>query len=187
MRCFSNAIMLLAVFELGGCASPTIPVTYSAQNVTRLKGELSIGDFTYRPAVEKKVKPNQVQNTAPLGQIYIGANIADLAKRATALELEKSGVGIGEQHEIQVSGEVMEFKADDFGYSIDWTYSIQYKLCRMKDSQVLLNKLYVADLKHTGKTGAAADFAPSINEMILSAYEKFINDNDVRALLQPRQ
>lgn len=200
---------IVTVFLLTGCAG-TIPVTYSAQNFVRYVGKADIGNFTYIPAdvdivgganaisdVKRyrnlkrgetppprglaKVAPNQLQNTA-VGSIYVGVNIADLVKRATALELEKTGFLIGDNNSIQVSGDVLEFKLNDLGYSVDWTYSIRYKLVQKSDGLELLNKVYEADPKKTGKFGMPADYAPSINEMILSAYNKFITDEKVRKI-----
>lgn len=178
-----NSAGLIPLALCLGCAAATIPINYSAQNLVKLQGKVAIGTFSYRPADEKKVKPNQIQNTA-MGRIFVGVDIKDFVKRATALELEKSGIVITETAPVILHGEVQEFKADDFGYSVDWSYSIKYQLEQMGTSKTLLDKVYVADRKKTGKTGAAADFSPSINEMILSAFEKFMNDHDAREILK---
>lgn len=170
---------LTAILFLYGCAG-TLPVTYVPQNFARYHGNIDIGRFTYEPADQGLVKPNQIQNTA-LGQIYIGANVSDFVQRATAAELEKTGFNISDQNPIQLTGEVLEFKADDLGYSVDWSYSIRYILTRKNDSTVLLNKVYIAEPKKTGKfSRSASDYSPSVNEMVLSGYDKFIRDNEVR-------
>jgi len=177
---YLNAILgLVSTILIYGCAG-TLPVTYVPQNFARYQGRVDIGHFTYEAADQGKVKPNQIQNTA-LGQIYIGANVSDFVQRATALELEKTGFNISDSNPLQISGEVLEFKADDLGYSVDWTYSIRYKVTRKKDSSELLNKVYTAEPKKTGKfSRAAADYGPSVNEMVLSGYDKFIRDEEVR-------
>ena len=41
---------------------------------------------------------------------------------------------------------------------------------------------YTADLKNTGKFNSAADYGPSVNEMILAGYDKFISDDEVRRI-----
>ena len=136
-------IMLLA-----GC-SGTIPVTQSAyipQNFTRYEGRVSIGEFTYEPARRlthlghPKIAPNQLENTA-VGSIYLSANVSDLVQRATALELEKTGFSLSGSNAIELSGDVLEFKADDLGYSVDWTYSIRYTIRDRRNATVLLNKV----------------------------------------------
>jgi len=163
---------------LTGC-SFTIPVNYSAQNYVRYEGRTAIGRFTYVPADTGTVAANQIQSTA-IGGIFVAANIADLVQRATALELEKTGFKLSDNNPLVVSGEVLEFKADNFGYSVDWSYSVRYRIIRKSDGKELLNKVYVAVPKKTGKFGPPADYAPSINEMILSGYDKFISDEQVR-------
>lgn len=176
-----NTILgLIIVLLVSGCAG-TIPVTYVPQNFVRYSGQTDVGTFSYEPSDKGKVQPNQIQNTA-VGSVYIGANIADLVQRATALELEKTGFTIGQGHPIQVSGNVLEFKADDLGFSVIWTYSIRYKLTRKADSTVLLDKIYTADPKKTGKFNTAADYGPSVNEMILGGYDKFIRDEEVKRI-----
>lgn len=173
---------LLFMFPFG-CASATIPVNYTAQNTVRIKGAMSIGEFRYLPTEEGKVKPNQVKNTA-MGAVYIGANIADLVRRATVVELEQSGISIAEDSPLELSGDVIEFTADDFGYSVDWSYSVRYRIVRAGDLKPVLDKVYEADRKKTGKTGAAIDFGPSICEMIRSSFERFVGDPEVRAILK---
>jgi len=129
--------------------------------------------------MQGRVAPNQIANTA-IGNIYIGANIADLVQRATALELEKTGFLIGENSPLQISGDVLMFKAADLGYSIDWTYSVRYRITNKSNNADLFSRVYVAEPKRTGKFGMPADYGPSINEMILSGYDQFIRDREVR-------
>lgn len=184
MENLSKALIgVIAALFLTGCAG-TIPVTYTPQNYVRYAGASDIGKFEYAAATNGKVAPNQIENTA-VGGIFFGVNVADLVQRATALELEKTGFAVGDKHPLQLSGDVLEFMADDLGYSVDWSYSIRYKIVRKSDSIVLLDKIYKADQKKTGKFGLAADFSPSVNEMILSGYDKFIKDDQVRKIYSP--
>lgn len=179
-KLLNTLVIASAAWVLCGCAG-TIPVTYTPQNFVRYHGEADIGHFSYKPAEQGKVKPNQLQNTA-VGSVYIGVNIAELVQRATALELEKTGFVIGDTHPLQISGEVLEFKADDFGYSVLWTYSIRYTIARKADSTILFDKICTAEPKKTGKFSLAADYSPSINEMILAGYDRFIKDSEVRKI-----
>ena len=174
------SVVALSIGTLAGCAG-TIPVNYTPQNIVRYVGSAHIGAFTYQPAQEGKVANNQIQNTA-IGKIFLPSNVSDLVMRATALELEKTGINIG-AGDIQVSGDVLEFKAADLGYSVDWTYSVRYVITENSGGTQLLSKIYTADPIRTGKFGAAADFSSSINDAILSGYSKFIGDPEVRAIL----
>jgi hypothetical protein len=126
--CCKRSSAVIAALLLAGCAG-TIPVNYSPQNFARYEGRADVGPFGYAPADTGKVKPNQIQSTA-MGTILLTANIADLVQRATALELEKTGIRLGDSNPLMVSGEVLEFKADDLGYSVDWTYAVRYKISR---------------------------------------------------------
>ena len=177
-RHFLIALGLSTALLLYGCAA-TIPVSYIAQNFVRSEGRASIGHFTYEPADQGKVKANQIQNTA-IGSIYLAVNVADLVQRATALELEKTGFVIGDDNPLRVGGNVLEFKANDLGYTVRWTYRIRYSIIRGGDSVELFSKQYEADPKTTGKFGLPSDYGPSINELILSGYNKFIRDEEVR-------
>lgn len=176
----TTALGFIILLFLAGCAG-TIPVDYEPHNFVRYEGGASIGKFTYKPAQTGDVAPNQIQNTA-LGSIYMAVKVADLVQRATALELEKTGFSIGSNNPLRVSGTVLEFKAADFGYSVDWTYVIRYVISRKETGAELLNEVYAADPVTTGKFGRPADYAPSINELILSAYGN-IRDPQVRKLL----
>ncbi|SLM49944.1 conserved exported protein of unknown function [Nitrospira japonica] len=180
MRCPIVTTLVFGMMSLAGCAA-TIPVNYTAQNFARYEGRANVGSFQYVPANTGKVAPNQIQSTA-IGSIYVAANVADLVQRATALELEKTGFRLGDNNPLVLSGDILEFQADDLGYSVDWSYSIRYKISRKADGSELLNKIYLADRKTTGKFGEASDYAPSINEMILSGYDKFIRDDQVRKI-----
>lgn len=175
-------VAIIASVFLCGCAA-TIPVTYTAQNFERYQGRASIGTFTYVPADHGKVKPNQIQNTAA-GDAFVTVNIAEYVQRSTALELEKTGFVLDDSNPLQVSGDVLEFKADDLGYSVTWTYSIRYKITRKSDSKILLDKVYVADPKKTGKFGLPSDYTSAVNEMILAGYDKFIRDEEVRKIFR---
>ncbi|AFU18677.1 MULTISPECIES: hypothetical protein [Actinobacillus] len=179
-------LLLAGLFSaiLTGC-SVTLPVSsYVPQNYTRFNGNVEMGEFTYQPFQQGKVKSNQMQNTAG-GQIFTSSNIADLAKRGTALELEKTGIRLVDSN-VKLSGAVKEFKMDDLGYSVDWTYIINYTLTSTNTSAVLLNKDYVADPRKTGKFGLPIDYANAANDMILSGYNKFITDPEVRKILEKK-
>ena len=166
---------------LSACAG-TIPVAYEPQNFVRYEGRADVGKFTYTPAQLGKLDPNQIENTAVGTTIYIGADVAEFVRRATALELEKTGVALTDRSPVQVSGEVLRFKAGDFGFNIDWTYCVRYKVTRKSDSREVLDAVYKVE-KKSGKSNLASDLTPSVNELILSGYDQFIRDDRTRAVL----
>lgn len=134
-----------------------------------------MGEFVYAPVAEGKIKSNQIQNTA-IGSLYMAEDVADLVKRATALEFERSGLTVIDRAQNEIRGDIYEFKADDLGFSVDWTYKIKYGLYDTATGDELLSNIYEADPKRTGKFGLPSDFTPSINQMIRNALEKFMAD-----------
>lgn len=172
----------MLAFMFSGCAV-TLPTTsYTPQNYVKASGKVEIGSFVYQPYVDGKVKKaNQMQNTAA-GQIYLSMDIADYAKRGTALELEKSGVELTDTAKILIDGNVIEFMADDLGYSVDLKYSIQYKIIDKRTSQILFDKVFVAPQKKIGKFGDAVSFTTVASEMVLAGYELFIRDSGVKRI-----
>lgn len=174
---------------LSGCAG-TIPTdSYVPQNFVRyeFQNKTDMDLFTYAPLSDPRLnlKPNQIQNTA-IGSIFISTNVADLVKRATALELEKTGIFLTDQANIAIGGEVLEFKADDLGYSVHWTYGVRYRILEKSSGKKLYEQEYRPEMKKTGKFGLAGDYAPIIHEIILNGYDMFIRDPEVRILLDKR-
>jgi hypothetical protein len=170
---------ILAFVLVCGCAE-TIPVKYEAQNVVRYEGQAEVGKFTYT-ATQDGIASNQLENTEP-ASVYIGADVADLVRRATALELEKTGVVLTERSPIRLSGDVLRFLKDDLGINVDWTYCVRYRLARKSDSREVFDAVYKV-AKRSGKSKLAADMAPTVNELILSAYDQFIRDGRARGIL----
>ena len=169
---------------LTGCAVTLPTNAYTPQNFVRTQGEVGMGEFDYAPYVEGKIKnANQIQSTAA-GQIFISTNVADFVKRGTALELEKSGVVLDDASLIQLCATIIEFKADDLGYSVHWHYSIQYRIIQKGDNIILFSKTFTPQFKKTGKFGLPMDYANTVGEMILSGYDMFIRDPDAKRLLE---
>jgi hypothetical protein len=67
------------------------------------------------------MESNQIKNTA-IGKIYIGSDIAKFVQRATALEMERSGIILDDRGGRVVVGNIRDITADDLGYSVDWSY-----------------------------------------------------------------
>lgn len=184
MKCLPKFVVLgvatVGFLALAGC-SGTIPVNYTPHNIVRYQGDVDVGQFSYAPAKAGKVKTNQVANTA-VGSIYLPTNVSDLVRRATAAELEKTGFKLDTSSPLRLTGTILNFEADDLGYSVDWSYAIRYVITNVLNGKQLLSKKYSADPVKTGKFGQASDYSSSINNLILSAYTKFIRDPMVKEI-----
>jgi hypothetical protein len=166
----------LACFLILTACSSTVPVSYQPQSYMKIgSGEVEIGTFGYQAAQNGIAKPNEIKNTA-LGNIYMSTKVSDFVQRATALELERAGIQARGGAAYRVEGNVLNFTADDLGYSVDWEYSIRYKLLNSKTQQNLIDKIYYSDVVRTGKFGNPSDYTALLNEMILKALEKFMRD-----------
>lgn len=179
---FSSSILVLS-----GCAVTLPTNSYTPQNFVRKTGSVDMGTFTYIPYIQGMVKkPNQIQNTAA-GSMYISMDVSDFVKRGTALELEKSGISLNPASPIKLDGNVLEFKADDLGYSVDWSYKIQYKLVQRSDSTVLFDKTFAPAPKKTGKFGLPLDYANIAAECVLAGYDLFIRDPHAARILETNE
>ncbi|SKA89474.1 hypothetical protein SAMN02745704_02142 [Paucidesulfovibrio gracilis DSM 16080] len=180
-------LMCLAVFLVSGCAG-TLPVnSYEPQNIVRCQGKASIDEFTYAPFERGEVsEKNQIHNTA-LGNIYISTDVAQLVRRATALELEKTGIALTEDAPYAVEGEVTDFVIDDLGYSVDWEYAVTYSIRDKSTNALAFQKTFRPEPVHSGKFGRPSDFSQTVSEIILSGYNMFIHDQGALNLLRTDQ
>ena len=106
-----------------GCVMTT-PVNYAPSSVLSASGRVSVLDFAYMPAINGKVKPNQVRNTA-IGSVLFEQNVGTLFRDAVFKELRFVGVKVDDQFRT-LTGEIEEFLIDDLGYRIDWTVRVTY-------------------------------------------------------------
>jgi len=170
---------------LGGCAGLIPTTSYIPQNVIRYehKNSVDVGTFTYVPELEGERDANQLQFVG-IGDIHISTSVSEMVKRATGLELEKTGIFLNDLSGISVNGDVLIMKANVIGFSMTWDYTIRYKIIQKKGQKLLLSKEYQIPTKRTGKFNTTpSDYSQIINEMVLTGYEMFIRDPEVRALL----
>lgn len=181
----SLILLIIGIAMCSGCAVTLPTDAYTPQNYVRTSGKVDIGNFTYVPFLNgKKVKkPNQIENTAA-GSLYISTEVANFVKRVTALELEKSGVVLDTNAPLRLDANVLEFKADDLGYSVDWSYKVQYKLIDKATDTVVYDKSFAPPIRKGGKFGEAEAFTTVASETVLSGYDLFIRDLDVQRLLK---
>lgn len=169
---------------LAACTG-TVPASYTPQSIVRIgTGAIEVGKFGYAPAQSGKVAPNQLQNTA-MGKVVIGANVSDFVRRATALELERAGLELLNAAPYRVEGDVQRFMLDDLGYSVDWNYAVRYRLVETAGDRTIIDQVYASPQINTGKFGSPSDYTPSLNQMIIPAAEKFMEDMRKTGLFEP--
>lgn len=173
----------LACIVLIGCSSTLIIPSYFPKNYTNFPGKAVTGNFLYEPFMKGKVKSNQIQNTA-VGEILLSSDVSNIVKIGTELELKKTGITFDNAN-LKLIGIIKEFKLDDLGVGVDFTYIINYKLIDIKTSNVLLDKEYLGD-KMRGTNAVPIDLPNAVNDMIASGYNKFITDPDVRKILEKK-
>ena len=129
-----------------------------------------------------KVRESQPENTA-MGTIYFDQSIGEMVKHFTAKELSMTGikVGIGK---LTILGNVKKLKIDDLGYSVDFSYTINYKL--LKNGEIVWDKDYSPTIVTVSKFESSPRemITSQTYRLIASGYEKFINDNGVKTLLE---
>ena len=128
-----SGLMLLA-----SCSTSLPMDVYLPQNHIRYTGIVQMGEFNYIPYQRGLVKSNRIKRGTG-GGITLSKDIALLVERNTALELEKTGVSLGDSQLI-ITGEIQEFRVDDFGFNAEFSYLITYKLLDSKTSKIILNK-----------------------------------------------
>lgn len=176
--------VILATLFLSGC-SATLPTAYSGiyqpRNYTLLEGNVLLGNFTYLPAQQGRLKDSQVENTA-IGTLYLDKSIGDLAKEITAAELKHSGVTVGKGN-IAILGDVKKLKLDDLGYSVDFSYTINYKIT--KNNSIIFSKDYSPSTITVSKFDGGRAFAvQNIYKLMGSGYDQFITDPEAKRILE---
>jgi len=81
-------------------------------------------------------------------------------------------------------GNVKKLKIDDLGYSVDFSYTINYKL--LKNGEIVWDKDYSPTIVTVSKFESSPRemITSQTYRLIASGYEKFINDNGVKTLLE---
>lgn len=205
MRRLVLILMAVAVLGLVGCGKMrTRPVdSYVPESTTRYQhgAAVSVEKFIYVPASTGAVRGDQVENTA-IGNVYLGVNIDYLVRKATKLELEKSGLmvvdgpaitGDGKLQTIEgagfsIEGDILLFKADDLGFRVNWYYTIRYKILRKNTGETVFSREYSPPMMRTQKqVRHQAILVGYIHKVIANGVALFIQDEDVRKILdEPR-
>lgn len=183
---FFNLFSVVGLLSLSLTGCVQLPAaSYTPQNFggnIKYDGKANIGKFTYVPFERGEVKSNQIENRG-LGQILIEGDIAELVQRGTTIELERTGIKLGDA-KYTIIGRIKTFHNDHIGFNARWSYLINYQILNSKTSAIELDKDYYADPKTISKFSATiGSLIKDINELIYSAYHKFISDPQTRKLL----
>lgn len=171
----SASLVLTAFISLSGCVA-TLPVNYAPSSTMSVSGTISVADFSYSPAENGRVKPNQIRNTA-IGNMYFDQNIDLLVRDAVFKELRFVGIKVnGEDNKL--TGEIEEFLIDDLGYSVDWTLRIRYV------AKGVDGVLYESTKETKRKTGKFANLFGALNETIKLNVEELLKDSEFISVIQ---
>ncbi len=164
-----------AALLLSGCAG-TVPVNYAPSSSLSASGSIEVTDFKYMPAVNGKMKPNQVRNTA-LGTVLLDKNVDQFFRDAVFTELRFVGVKVAGSNK-RLSGEINEFLIDDLGYSIDWTLDVHYVVTDMSGKTI-----YDSTKTTKNRTAKFTEPLTALNVQLKQNIEALIQDsNFVRAI-----
>ena len=178
-------LTLICSLWFTGCSGHIPTEVYVPQNTMRYNNQnvVEVSRFTYEPVAALGMKPNQLQNTA-VGSIYTSRNVADLVRDATMRELEKTGLVLRNNADTAIAGDVLEFKLDDLGYTVHWTYAIRYKIINKQTNETVFSREYRPEMMKTRKLFASPQtFKQFLDKIVLSGYNMFITDAAVVNLL----
>lgn len=127
-----NMIKLILLTALcaaiAGCATP-IPFNYSPSNLTQGSGSVRVDRFSYMPARNGEVAPNELQKQRlGGGTLLLQQDVDELVSDALRKEFRMSGYGIA-SNSLAVSGSVDRFYIDWVGFStIDIEVAITFSV-----------------------------------------------------------
>jgi hypothetical protein len=167
---FSAVAALGLSLLAAGCAPLPAPINYSPSSAMTATGKLKVGDFRYLPAINGKVAPNQLRNTA-LGDIKLDKNIDTYFRDAVFKELRFVGVDVNGTTPV-LTGDINEYLVDDLGYSVDWTVDVTYVLRDAASGKVI----YSSEKVTKSKTAKFLNAFETINEQIRLNIEALLKD-----------
>src|SRR5690625_3712700 len=110
-------IALVLAVLLSGCAT-TIPINYIPSTFETGSGSVEVGNFTYEPFLQGKVKDNQIQKCGPcLGEKYTNGSVAGIVQDALKKELVHAGYTLQGKSNVLITGEVTHFYNDWTGFT----------------------------------------------------------------------
>jgi hypothetical protein len=171
MRVSTTAAAVILGAILTGCGTvTTAPVIYTPSSTLTATGAVEVGNFKYLPAIDGKLKPNQLKNTA-FEDIMLDQNVDKYFRDAVFTELRFVGVKV-ESNNHRLSGEINEFLVDDLGYSVDWTVDVRYVIINKATAKVV----YDSDKITKNRTAKFLNPFVALNQQIKANIEALIQD-----------
>jgi hypothetical protein len=143
-------LLSIILLFLAGCSTPGITLNYSPSSVLTASGAVTVSDFKHLPAINGKVAPNEIRNTA-LGTPKFEQDISLFFRDAVFKELRFVGVKVDGKDRV-LTGEIQDFLIDDLGFSADFLLKVHY-VVKSTDSQDLLYECEKVTQKKTAKFG----------------------------------
>ncbi len=117
--------LALFLFATPALAFDGYPAMYSPSSGLTAHGSVQVGSFVYLPAVNGKVKPNQIHNRALMVNKYIDESVDGFVRDATFNELRFVGIDVRGTDRI-LTGEIQQYSIDDISNPFEWTVVIRY-------------------------------------------------------------
>lgn len=171
--------ILFALFvatALAGCGTPTgLTIDYAPSSTKTAQGSLAVGEFTYSavdPKTSKPMPPDVIRNTA-MGEIKLDRDVSKFIRDAVFVELRFVGINTSSSGKV-LTGDIQDFFIDDLGYSIDWTYKVNYTV----KEETSGNIVYAAVKNIQRKTNKFGNALGVLKENIKMSVEELIEDPD---------
>lgn len=121
----------VAVLLLSAC-STTLPLNYIPSTSVRGDANVTTASFRYVPAENGEVAPNQFQkNSASIGQIYTGTDIATFVETSLKKELSYAGFKLDGSNPLIISGDVTHFYYGWLGFTeVDFEIKIEFTITK---------------------------------------------------------
>lgn len=165
----SVLIFVVVALSLVGCAP--VSLNYAPSSAMTASGSFYVSDFKYMPAIEGKVKPDQIRNTA-LGSLIIDKNIDVFFKEAIFKEFRFVGIKMEDNSNKVLGGEIQEFLIDDLGFRVDWTLRVKYELSNKQTGA----SIYETTKLTQRRTQKFANPFGDLNETIKLNMEELLKD-----------
>ena len=162
---------------LTGCVA-NAAVDYAPTSSMTAKGAVIVDSFRYLPALDGKVKPNQLKNTA-LGPIMIDHNVDAYFRDAVFKELRTVGINVADSKR-HLGGEIKEFLVDDLGFNVDWTVDVHYVVTNASGATV-----YDSEKRVTNRTVKFVNAFQVLNTQIKDNIEELLRDPAFIAAINP--
>lgn len=169
MRYLKTLLLMCTVGSSVACGG-TIAVSYSPGITKRGAGPIRVDPFQYEPhrTAANKFAPNQIQNTA-VGNIYMTQNVSEFIRDAVKMELHFMGYEYANSSYRAIRGNVLEFLADDLGFSVDWSLRAQFEVVTAQ------GKVFSGTCHSTTKTEKDPGFVQgATTEIVRKCIDQFV-------------